>query len=209
MSRPLTALVRDIGVCRRCLENPDGVPLPHAPRPVLRVSDKARIAICGQAPGTRVHESGIPFADPSGDRLREWMAVTENEFYDKKRISIIPMGFCFPGLNSKGGDLPPRLECSRLWHTRLLALMPKLDLILLVGVYAQKYHLGKAAKPSLTETVRNWREYLGETRLDGVEGRKYLPLPHPSWRNNAWIKKNAWFSSEVLPRLRQEIRDHM
>ena len=201
MKKTLTGYAKDIRACRHCVENPQGPPLPHNPRPVLQVSTNARIAICGQAPGTRVHNSGIPFTDPSGDRLRDWMGVSEAEFYDKKQLAIIPMGFCFPGLTDKGGDLPPRKECARLWHDDLFKLMPKLELIILIGIYAQKYHLGKARKPSLTETVKNWREYLN---VD--EGMKYLPLPHPSWRNNAWIKKNTWFETDVLPSLKLEIQ---
>lgn len=201
MSKTLTQLVRDIEACQHCVKNPQGEPLPHAPRPVIRVSKGARIAVCGQAPGTRVHASGIPFTDPSGDRLRDWMGVTEEVFYDKKRIALIPMGFCFPGLNEKGGDLPPRKECAKLWHDRLFELLPNLELLILIGIYAQKYHLGKNSKSSLTETVRTWRDY-----VDLRKGKTILPLPHPSWRNNAWIKRNPWFSKEVLPRLKKEVR---
>lgn len=129
------------------------------------------------------------------------MGVSEKEFYDVNSVAIIPMGFCFPGLNEKGGDLPPRPECSNLWHATLFGLLPKLDLILLVGIYAQKWHLGKRRKSTLTETVKNWRQYFEvETRP------KFLPLPHPSWRNNAWIKNNPWFEKDVLPWLKKEVR---
>ncbi|ABS62703.1 Uracil-DNA glycosylase superfamily [Parvibaculum lavamentivorans DS-1] len=170
--------------------------LPHEPRPVLRVSSTARLCIVGQAPGTRVHASGTPFTDPSGDRLRDWMGVTPEEFYDISRIAIIPMGFCFPGLDAKGGDLPPRRECADHWRRDLFELMPQLELTLLVGQYAQAWHLGKARKESLTATVAAWREYLP----------RHLPLPHPSWRNNAWIKKHPWFETELLPVLKSEVR---
>ncbi len=204
MSKSLRTLLNEIAACRHCVDNPDGTSLPHDPNPVLRADKSARIAICGQAPGTRVHSSGVPFTDPSGDRLRDWMGVSEEQFYDVQRIAIIPMGFCFPGLDEKGGDLPPRRECARLWHARLFPHLTRLDLILLVGNYAQKWHLGKERKSTLTETVRNWRQYL-EMR----EGPGYMPLPHPSWRNNSWIKKNSWFEKDVLPRLKVEIKKRL
>lgn len=199
MASALDRLVTEIRSCRVCIDSPKGRPLPHEPRPVLRVSASARLAIAGQAPGTRVHASGKPFTDPSGDRLRSWMGVTPEEFYDVSRIAIIPMGFCFPGLDAAGGDLPPRPECAPLWRARLLDLMPKLELILLVGLYAQRWHI--AAKGSLTGTVGNWREIIarpGEPRC--------IPLPHPSWRNNAWLKKNPWFEQDLLPELRNQVR---
>lgn len=194
--RKLERLVGDIQACRICIESPRNRPLPHEPRPVLRVSHSARICVAGQAPGTRVHASGMPFTDPSGERLRDWMGVTPDEFYDLMRIAIVPMGFCFPGRNAKGGDLPPRRECAELWHVRLFELMPKLELTLLVGQYAQIWHLGRTRKESLTDTVAAWRDYYP----------RYLPLPHPSWRNNAWIKKNPWFEEELLPVLKADIR---
>ncbi|MFA7639267.1 MAG: uracil-DNA glycosylase family protein [Parvibaculum sp.] len=194
--RKLERLVGDIQACRICIESPRNRPLPHEPRPVLRVSRSARICVAGQAPGTRVHASGMPFTDPSGERLRDWMGVTPDEFYDLTRIAIVPMGFCFPGQNAKGGDLPPRRECAELWHVRLFELMPKLELTLLVGQYAQIWHLGRARKEGLTDTVAAWRDYYP----------RYLPLPHPSWRNNAWIKKNPWFEEELLPVLKADIR---
>lgn len=208
MTNSLPKLSKQIRACRQCIENPVGAPLPHEPRPVMQVSTHARMAICGQAPGTRVHKSGKPFTDPSGERLRDWMGISEEAFYDRDLLAIIPMGFCFPGLNEKGGDLPPRKECARLWHDELFRLMPQLDLIILVGIYAQKYHLGRARKASLTETVKNWREYIDgpdDIKEDARSGRKYIALPHPSWRNNSWIKKNQWFSDEVLPRLKTEV----
>lgn len=192
----LDRLTADIRACRICVENPLKAPLPHEPRPVLRVSRKARLCIVGQAPGTRVHASGIPFTDPSGDRLRDWMGVTSEEFYDVSRLAIVPMGFCFPGLDAKGGDLPPRRECADAWRAQLFELLPQIELTLLVGQYAQAWHLGAARKESLTATVAAWREY----------GPRFIPLPHPSWRNNAWIRKNLWFEDELLPVLRREVR---
>lgn len=200
MTRALNRLVGEIRRCRRCIDAPTGVPLPHDPRPVLRVSATARLAIVGQAPGTRVHASGVPFTDPSGVRLRAWMGVSEAEFYDTARISIIPMGFCFPGLDKAGGDLPPRGECAPLWRSRLFALLPQLELVLLVGMYAQRWHLGPDAGASLGETVRDYRRVLARPG-----GPSCFPLPHPSWRNNAWLKRNSWFEAELLPDLRREV----
>jgi len=196
MSEPLLPLLKDIGACRICVEAPQGAPLPHEPRPVLQVSKTAKIAIFGQAPGTRVHASGKPFTDPSGDRLRDWMGVSEAEFYDKRRVAIIPMGFCFPGLDAKGGDLPPRKECAAHWRARLMAALPRLETSILVGGYAQKWHLKKQARKTLTQTVAAWRSFAPE----------FFPTPHPSWRNNAWLKKNLWFETELLPVLQSRIR---
>ncbi|MEW5963519.1 MAG: uracil-DNA glycosylase family protein [Pseudomonadota bacterium] len=201
-SRRLEALVAEIHACRICVERPTTKPLPHEPRPVLRVSITARLAVCGQAPGTRVHASGVPFTDPSGDRLRAWMGVDAETFYDADRVAIVPMGFCFPGLDAKGGDLPPRSECQAHWHARLFSLLPQVELVLLVGQYAQRWHLGARAGSSLTETVAAWRDHVEQP----VAGRRYVPLPHPSWRNNAWVKRNPWFDAELLPHLRREVR---
>lgn len=198
----LDVLAEAVRGCRICVETPDKAPLPHAPRPVLQVSSTARLCICGQAPGTRVHESGRPFTDPSGDRLRSWMGIGEDVFYDPCRLAIVPMGFCFPGLDAKGGDLPPRSECRKTWHDRLFAAMPQVELILVIGQYAQAYHLGGKRQKSLTETVANWRAHF----VDRGEGAPMvLPLPHPSWRNNAWLKKNPWFETDLLPVLRREV----
>ena len=197
----LAGLLSDIRACRVCVDAPAGRPLPHEPRPVIRVSLSSRIAVCGQAPGTRVHASGIPFTDPSGVRLRDWMGVSDAEFYDETRIAIVPMGFCFPGLSAKGADLPPRKECAPLWRAPVFAALPSVRLLLLVGGYAQGWHLGKAAV-NLTETVRDWRRFL--QRTDGIPA---LPLPHPSWRNNGWLKANAWFESELLPVLKTHVRN--
>lgn len=200
MSQALDRLLTEIRACRLCVERPLGRPLPHEPRPVLRVSTTARLAICSQAPGVRVHASGRPFTDPSGVRLRAWMGVGEQEFYDTSRIAIVPMGFCFPGHDAAGGDLPPRRECAAHWHRRLFALMPQIELVLLVGSYAQIWHLGRRGEAGMTATVRNWRNYASAGQP------RYLPLPHPSWRNNAWLKRNPWFEAEVIPYLRGEVR---
>ena len=197
MATRLDDLVADIRACRLCKDNPVGKALPHEPRPVLQVSSKARVCIIGQAPGTKVHISGRPFTDRSGDRLRDWMGVTSDQFYDAKKFCIVPMGFCFPGQDAKGGDLPPRRECAPHWHPALFKLLPKIELALLVGQYAQARYLGERAKSSLTETVAAWQDYLPDA----------LPLPHPSWRNTGWIKKNPWFERDVLPVLRARVAE--
>ncbi len=203
MARPaeLERVLAAIRACRHCVEAPQGKPLPHEPRPVLRASSTARLAVCSQAPGTKVHVSGTPFTDRSGDRLREWMGVTAQEFYDEARLAIVPMGFCFPGQDANGGDLPPRRECAKLWHGNLFAALPQLELVLAVGSYAQEWHLGEAAGTSLQETMLGWRQHLKRKRRPRV-----LPLPHPSWRNNGWLRDNPWFESELLPVLRREVR---
>jgi uracil-DNA glycosylase len=205
----LPALLADISGCRICVEAPRGRPLPHAPRPVLRASATARIVICGQAPGTRVHASGTPFTDPSGDRLRAWMGVTPEEFYDQCRIAIVPMGFCFPGLDAKGGDRPRRPECAAAWHARVFEQMPKLDLFLLVGLAALRWHARDRIQPRLTETVETWRQFCvpGNTRTH--QGVVAFPLPHPSWRNTAWIKARPWFEAELVPELRRCVRERL
>jgi uracil-DNA glycosylase len=190
MAALLHDLKREIEACRVCASD-----LPHEPRPVVHLSSSARLCIVGQAPGTRVHKTGIPFNDPSGDRLRAWMGITRETFYDEGQIAIVPMGFCFPGLDAKGGDLPPRKECAPLWRERVFEQLESVSLTLLVGGYAQKWHLKGHAKKTLTETVAAWRDYLPA----------YLPLPHPSWRNNGWIKKNPWFEDDVLPELRKRV----
>lgn len=198
---PLALLVEKIRACRICRDTPSGAPLPHEPRPVLQVDRRARLAITGQAPGTRVHASGKPFSDPSGVRLRAWMGIGEDIFYDARRVAILPMGFCFPGLDAKGGDLPPRRECAPQWREAVLAKLGNIELMLLVGQYAQRWHLTAAARGTLKETVADFERHLGR---DGQP--RYLPLPHPSWRNNAWLKANPWFEADLLPVLRQEVR---
>ncbi|CAA7618579.1 putative uracil-DNA glycosylase [Candidatus Terasakiella magnetica] len=190
MSDTLDRLIERVHACRLCAAH-----LPHGPRPVLRVSDTARLLIVGQAPGTKVHESGIPWNDRSGDRLRQWLDLAPETFYDGSRIAILPTGLCYPGTDAKGGDLPPRPECAPLWHPPLRALMPGIELTVLVGSYAQAHGLGGRRQASLTETVKAWRDYLPDI----------LVLPHPSWRTQAWEKKNPWFAVELLPEARRRI----
>ena len=202
LSDGLAALAAEIRACRICRDLSPR-PLPHEPRPVVMPSSTARILIAGQAPGTRVHASGRPFTDPSGDRLRNWLGVDAESFYDPDNFAIVPMGFCFPGLDAKGGDLPPRRECAPAWRMRLMALMPQVDLVLAIGLHAQAWHLGAARKTSLTETVAAWRDIV-EARTPMV-----LPLPHPSWRNSGWLKRNPWFEEELLPFLRAQVRTRL
>ena len=197
----LERVLAAIRACRHCVEAPHGKPLPHEPRPVLRASRTARLAVCSQAPGTKVHLSGTPFTDRSGDRLRAWMGVTPDEFYDEALVAIVPMGFCFPGQDASGADLPPRKECATLWHGELFAALPQLELVLAVGSYAQAFHLGEAAGTSLEEIMLSWRRHLKRNQRPRV-----LPLPHPSWRNNKWLTDNDWFKRELLPVLRREVR---
>jgi uracil-DNA glycosylase len=201
MGDAFARLLAEIRACRICMEQPRGRPLPHEPRPVVRAEPTARLAIYGQAPGTRVHASGMPFLDPSGDRLRDWLGIDPDTFYDASRVAIVPMGFCFPGLDDKGADLPPRRECAPAWRPSILAQLPNVELALLVGQYALRWHLGGERGRNLTETVYDWRRY-----YDRKERPRLLPLPHPSWRNNAWIKRNPWFERDLLPVLRAETR---
>jgi uracil-DNA glycosylase len=184
----LPRLLEDIAACRACAHE-----LPHEPRPVVRVSAEARLLICGQAPGRRVHESGLPFDDPSGDRLRGWLGVDRPTFYGDARIGVLPMAFCFPGTAPKGGDYPPPRRCAELWRSRLLAELPQVELTLLVGSHAQRWVLGPGA---MDETVRDWRAHLPDV----------LVLPHPSWRNSHWLNRNPWFEAEVTPYLRERVR---
>lgn len=188
-------LSKDITACRACADAFAETRTAHAPRPVAWLSSKAPILIAGQAPGMRVHESGVPFDDRSGDRLRDWMGIDSATFYDRDRIAILPMAFCFPGYDAKGGDLPPPKRCAELWRAAALAAMPQIRLTLLVGGYAQKWTLREKAHKTLTATVANWRDY----------GPNVIPLPHPSWRNTGWLKKNPWFEAETLPTLRHRI----
>ncbi len=183
----LDALLDEIRLCRAC----EGE-LPHEPRPVVRVFPQTRMLICGQAPGRRVHESGLPFTDASGDRLRGWLGVDYDTFYADRRLGVAAMAFCFPGTNPKGGDYPPPRRCAELWRPRLLKAMDQVELTLLVGWHAQVWALGKRARPSMTETVAHWRDYLPD----------FLPIPHPSWRNTAWLRRNPWFEEEIVPYLR-------
>lgn len=197
-------LLDAIAGCRICRDAPlrgEAHRLPHEPRPVAVLSAKAKILIAGQAPGLRVHETGITFNDASGNRLRDWLGVTREEFYDTDRFSIVPMGFCFPGYDVNGGDLPPRKECAPHWRSAVMAVMPQIELILAVGHHAQGWHLGAHVRENMTETVRHWRDY-----LEPDSGITILPLPHPSWRNTGWIKRNPWFEKELLPVLKELVR---
>ncbi len=182
------SLIDEVRACTLCSPH-----LPHGPRPVVQCHPEARLLIAGQAPGRKVHESGKPFDDASGERLREWMGVSRDLFYDPKRVAILPMGFCYPG-TGKTGDLPPRPECAPAWRERLLRSLRNLELTLVIGQYAQAYHLADA-RSLLTENVRAWREYWPGT----------VPLPHPSPRNNIWLRRNPWFEAELLPVLRKRI----
>lgn len=184
---PLARLLAEVRACRVCAAH-----LPLGPRPVLRASATARLLIIGQAPGTRVHATGIPWNDRSGDRLRDWLGLDRARFYDERRIAIVPMGFCYPGVDRHGGDLPPRPECAPLWHARLRVHMPAVALTLLVGSHAQRFYLGARRRRTMTDTVRAWRDCLPD----------FVPLPHPSWRNTGWLKRNPWFETDLLPFLR-------
>ncbi|MGD0189402.1 MAG: uracil-DNA glycosylase family protein [Rhizomicrobium sp.] len=189
-NKHLPNLLAEIRACRICEKH-----LAHGPRPILRANATAKLCIIAQAPGLRVHETGISFNDPSGDRLRDWLGIDRDTFYDESRVAIVGMGFCFPGYDAKGGDKPPRRECAEAWHEKLFAALPQFKLTLLVGSYAIDRYLAGRTKANMTETVRAWREY----------GPRYIPLPHPSWRNNAWLKKNPWFQDELLPHLRRRV----
>ncbi len=189
MSTILKQLIKEVSKCQLCAEH-----LPHGINPVIQIDRKARILIAGQAPGRIVHETGIPFDDASGNRLREWMGVSREEFYDPKQIAILPMGFCYPG-TGKSGDLAPRPECAPAWREKLLEQLPNLELTIVMGQYAQKYHF-KEKHTSVTELVKSWRDYWPDK----------IPLPHPSPRNNIWLKKNPWFEDEVLPSLQTTIQ---
>ncbi|WP_420712654.1 uracil-DNA glycosylase family protein [Ancylobacter sp. SL191] len=201
----LDDLLARIRACRLCVEAPRGVALPHEPRPVLHVGPTARLLIASQAPGTKVHASGRSFDDASGDRLRAWLGLDRATFYDEGHVAIAAMGFCFPGQDAKGGDLPPRRECAGQWHDRLFAARAPFDLIVAVGASAQAYHLRRLglerfARGGLTERVMAWRE-IWEART----APRVLPLPHPSWRNTGWLKRHPWFEAELLPVLRAEV----
>ena len=198
----LDGLLVKIRACRVCITDPRGPPLPHEPRPILRATSTARVAICGQAPGLRVHHSGVPFSDPSGERLRAWMGVTPAEFYDETRVAIVPMGFCFPGYGKSKTDLPPRRECARLWRARVFAALPQLELLLLVGAHAIGWHLRERRCQPMTDTVAGWAKILNER--DGHP--EVFPLPHPSWRNSAWLKANPWFNADAIPVLQARVR---
>lgn len=187
----LATLLAAARACRVCADR-----LPHEPRPVIQGAGSARLLIIGQAPGRRVHESGIPWNDASGDRLRDWLQIGRDAFYDESQVAIVPMGLCFPGTSPKGGDNPPRPECAPLWQDRLVTALPNIMLTLVIGQYAQAWHLPATRGATMTGTVRSWRDY----------GPALLPLPHPSWRNTGWLKRNPWFEADLLPDLRSRVR---
>ncbi len=186
----LERLAAEARACRICEAH-----LPLGPRPVFRVSGTARLLIVGQAPGRLVHVTGLPWNDPSGERLRGWLGLEREVFYDRRRVGLLGIGFCYPGVDDHGGDKPPRPECAPAWHRRFVELMPRVELILLVGVYAHAFHLGEARGKSVGETVASWRNYLP----------RHLPLPHPSWRNTGWLKHNAWFEADLVPEVRKRV----
>lgn len=186
---PFRELVSRVRACTLCADS-----LPCVPRPVIQVSESARLLVVGQAPGRRVHQTGLPFNDPSGDRLRQWLDLSREEFYDEQKLAILPMGFCYPG-TGKSGDLPPRPECAPAWRQALLERLPHVALTLVIGQYAHAWHLPKASR-SVTENVRQWRQYWPNL----------VPMPHPSPRNNLWLRRNPWFEEEVIPTLQSRIR---
>jgi len=193
----MSDLAREIAACRLCAARFAATATAHEPRPVVWFRPGARVLIAGQAPGLRVHRSGRPFDDPSGERLRDWLGMSAEEFYDRARVAVVPMAFCFPGYDARGSDLPPPPICARTWHARVMAALDGVALTVLVGAHAQAFHLG--VKGKMTETVRNWRAH----------APRVFALPHPSWRNSAWLKRNPWFGAEVLPALRARVREVM
>ncbi len=193
-------LSQSISACTHCAERFKATATAHAPNPIFQISETARLCIAGQAPGLRAHNSGRPFTDPSGVRLREWLGIGEDVFYDATRLAIVPMAFCFPGYNNNRHDLPPPPDCAKLWRSRLFAAMPQVELIVTVGKSAIGWHLPELRSKSLSMVVAGGI----------VEGPPtILPLPHPSWRNNAWLKGNLWFESDILPQLRAEVQTHL
>jgi len=190
LTKSLANLLQLVRACDECASN-----LPNKPRPVLRMTGSCRLLIIGQAPGTKVRKSGIPWDDASGDRLRKWLCIKRASFYDDSKVAMIPIGFCYPGRHVSGGDLPPRNECAPLWHKRLLSHLPKVSMTLLVGGYAQRYYLGKSCGKTVAETVKRWRYY----------SPKYIPLPHPSWRTRDWVAQNFWYEEDLLPELRTRV----
>ena len=193
----MTDLPTTISACTLCADRFAATATAHSPRPVVWFRTGARLLIAGQAPGMRVHKSGRPFDDPSGDRLRDWLGLSREVFYDTSRVAIVPMAFCFPGYDAKGSDLPPPPICRKTWHDRVMQALRDVPLKVVIGGYAQKYHLGTRA--GVTDTVHGWRDHLPGT----------IPLPHPSWRNTAWLKRNPWFETDLLPDLRRRIDEVM
>lgn len=197
MADALAPLKADLSACTICAERFAATATRHAPNPVVWFASGARVLIASQAPGVRAHEARTPFWDRSGARLREWMGVDEATFYDHARVAIVPMGFCFPGYDAKGADLPPPPVCAATWRAPIIAGLGEVDVSLLIGGYAQRWHLGAAARGGVTRTVAAWREH----------APRAFPLPHPSWRNTAWLKRNPWFEAELLPVMRARLRE--
>jgi len=193
----LDQLCDEIAACRLCADRFAATFTAHAPRPVPWLGSAPRLLVCGQAPGLRVHEAGKPFFDASGDRLRGWMGIDAATFYDRTRIAVLPMAFCFPGYDAAGADLPPPRLCAETWHTRVMAALGEVPLTLLIGGYAQKWHLGAAARGGVTATVTRWRAF----------APRVFPLPHPSWRNTGWLRRNSWFEDELVPVLRARVQE--
>ncbi|MCZ2328297.1 uracil-DNA glycosylase family protein [Bartonella sp. F02] len=197
-------LEEKIRSCRVCIKHPRYMPpLPHEPNPVAYLSHTASIAIAGQSPGLRVHKNSIPFNDRSGERLRDWLGVSREEFYNKSLFAIIPMGFCFPGYNQNKSDLPPRRECREIWHEKVFQAMPQIKLVLAIGSYAQKWHITNLKHKTVSETVHDWKNILS---INQPRGYKVMPLPHPSWRNTFWLQKHPWFQNELIIHLRYIVR---
>ena len=197
MQNDLLKLKSELAKCTLCSERFAATATAHSPRSVVWFDRGARVLIAGQAPGNKVHASGVPFTDPSGDRLRDWLGVDEETFYDRSQVAIVPMAFCFPGYTKNGSDLPPPPICAKTWRTGIVQALPGIKLTLLIGSYAQKWHLGADKAPTVTNTVKSWREF----------GPNVFPLPHPSWRNTAWIKRNPWFESDLLPVLKTTVKE--
>ena len=193
------ALKSELSACEICRDRFGATATAHRPRPVVWFNRSARILVAGQAPGIRVHEAGKPFFDRSGDRLREWMGVDADTFYDRSRLAVVPMAFCFPGYDDAGSDLPPPRVCANTWREKVMTHLPNVRLALLIGGYAQSWHLNQPANRGVTKTVAAWRETFPSV----------LPLPHPSWRNTAWLKKNPWFETDLLPALRVRVQEEL
>ena len=192
-AKRMDGLIGEITGCRLCADRFAATATAHAPRPVPWFAPTARLLIAGQAPGARVHQSGVPFSDPSGDRLRDWLGLSADAFYDRARVAIVPMAFCFPGYDARGADLPPPSICARTWHGRVMELLRAVRLVVLVGAHAHRWHLG--VRTGVTDTVRGWRAHAPQV----------FALPHPSWRNTGWIRRNPWFGAEVLPALQARV----
>ncbi len=195
-ARP-SGLERNISECTLCADRFAATATAHVPRPVVWFRPRARVLIAGQAPGARVHESGKPFTDPSGDRLRDWLGLEEQQFYDRDRVAIVPMAFCFPGYDARGSDLPPPPVCAKTWHAQVMQGLRDVRLTVLVGAHSHRWHLG--TKTSVTQSVMDWRDH----------APSLFPVPHPSWRNTAWLRKNPWFETDLLPVLRQRVKEVM